>query len=50
MNVLINLIVVVISQYVGILTHHILHLKLSDVLCQLSLNKVEKITDGVLFQ
>ena len=47
MNVLINLIVVVISQCVGILNHHI---KLSNVLCQLPLNKVEKITDGVLFQ
>lgn len=43
MDVLINLIVVTVSQCIHIANHHIVHFKLYNFTCQLYLIKLEKI-------
>ena len=49
MDILTNLIVVIISQYICISNHHIVYLKL-NVVCQLYLSKAgKKIKDGNMF-
>ena len=43
MDVLTNITVVIISQYIFMLDHHVYTLNLCNIICQLYLSKAEKI-------